>query len=115
MSDILKLVGSKIRDIRKEKGISQETLGEQAGFHYSYIGGVERGERNISLENLDKLAESLGVHASELFNYVQLSGKTTEKESRLSEIIALLARKEDDELRMVQRILTEILIVKGRK
>jgi transcriptional regulator with XRE-family HTH domain len=115
MSDLLKLVGARIRDLRKERGMSQEALGEKAGFHYSYVGSVERGERNISLGNLDKIGESLGIDVAELFNYVQLSDNINPKETRLSEIIALLARRDDEELRMVQRILTEILIVRGRK
>ncbi|WP_249923436.1 helix-turn-helix domain-containing protein [Paenibacillus sp. RS8] len=51
---ILKLVGSKIREIRKSQGLSQEQLGEKAGFHFSYIGGLERGERNVTLSNLPR-------------------------------------------------------------
>jgi transcriptional regulator with XRE-family HTH domain len=66
MSDkVLRLVGGKIKELRKARGLSQEELGEKAEFHFSYIGGLERGERNVSLANLAKVAETLGVDIGE--------------------------------------------------
>lgn len=62
----LKRVGARIRKIRKEKGFSQESLAFSSGLDRSYIGGVERGERNIAIMNLKKLAEALGLCVSEL-------------------------------------------------
>jgi transcriptional regulator with XRE-family HTH domain len=67
MEDIKRLVGQRIRSLRKEKGLSQEELGEKAGFHYTYMGGVERGEKNPSLDTLNKIAGALGVGIVELF------------------------------------------------
>ncbi len=66
---ILELVGNRIRDIRKSKSLSQEQLGEMSGFHYTYIGGLERGERNISVVNLFKIADALDTDISEFFNF----------------------------------------------
>lgn len=60
-------LGLEIRRIRLEKGFSQEKLAELTGLHRTYIGGVERGERNISIENIKKIAESLEVKISEIF------------------------------------------------
>lgn len=77
---ILHSVGLRIRDLRKAKGLSQEQLGEKAGFHYSYIGGIERAEKNISLMNLAKVAEALDVHVYELFVYNRLRKSLTSKE-----------------------------------
>lgn len=68
--EILNLVGSRIKALRKEKGLSQEALGEKGGFHFTYIGQVERGEKNVSLINLSKIAEALEVNISQLFAYV---------------------------------------------
>ncbi|MDR6725640.1 transcriptional regulator with XRE-family HTH domain [Paenibacillus amylolyticus] len=68
--EILNLVGARIKVLRKEKGLSQEALGEKGGFHFTYIGQVERGEKNISLVNLAKIAEALEVNLSQLFAYV---------------------------------------------
>ena len=62
----LKKVGLNIRKTRKEKGISQESLALAADLDRSYVGGVERGERNISIVNLKKIADALNVSASDL-------------------------------------------------
>ena len=52
MADILKQFGKKVRELRKAQGLSQEELAEKADLHYTYIGGVERGERNLSLKSI---------------------------------------------------------------
>jgi len=63
MSSILKVIGSNIRHYRKTLDMSQEKLAENAGLHRTYIGAVERGERNISAINIAKIAEALGVES----------------------------------------------------
>lgn len=55
-------VGRRLRVIRKERGISQELLAEEIGLHRTYVGALERGERNPSLKVIARLAESLGVN-----------------------------------------------------
>lgn len=65
--DIIKQFGNTIRSLRKEKGLTQENLGELADLHYSYIGGIERGERNISLSNIYKVCQALDLSISEVF------------------------------------------------
>jgi transcriptional regulator with XRE-family HTH domain len=59
--------GDRVRALRKEIGISQEDLALIAGLDRTYIGGVERGERNISLVNIHKLAAALNVPPRDLF------------------------------------------------
>lgn len=66
MQGDLDRVGENIRQIRLKKGLSQETLAELASLHRTYVGGIERGERNVSMENLVKLARALGVKPAEL-------------------------------------------------
>ncbi|MGH7986486.1 MAG: helix-turn-helix domain-containing protein [Candidatus Binataceae bacterium] len=66
-TQVQKHFGERVRELRKKKGISQESLALACGLDRSYIGGVERGERNISLLNILKLAKALGVSARELF------------------------------------------------
>lgn len=59
--------GSRLRQLRDERGYSQEELAEQAGLHRNYVGGIERGERNVALENIVKLAKALSVKPGDLF------------------------------------------------
>ena len=55
-----------IRKFRRERGLSQEALAELAGIHRTYVGSVERGERNISIDNMECLAIALGVKLREM-------------------------------------------------
>jgi transcriptional regulator with XRE-family HTH domain len=65
--DVKVLLGRRIRQLRKIRMMTQEQLGEKAGVDYKYLGGIERGERNPSTENLAKIAKALGVKIQELF------------------------------------------------
>ena len=67
----LALIGKKIRDLREERGYSQEGFAAEAGFDRAYYGGVERGERNISAINLIKIADFLSVEIGDLFPKVR--------------------------------------------
>jgi transcriptional regulator with XRE-family HTH domain len=62
----LAAIGGAIRDLRLKKGLSQEALADAAGIDRSYLGGVERGEHNLAVINLSKIAEALGVKPSDL-------------------------------------------------
>jgi len=64
-------VGKAIRRLRLAKGWTQEILAERARLHPTYIGGIERGERNVGLDNLLKIARALGEHPSTLFGGAQ--------------------------------------------
>jgi transcriptional regulator with XRE-family HTH domain len=71
VENILTKFGIRLRQLRKERGLTQEKLAAKAGLHYTYIGSVERGEKNISLFNIEKLAAALGVGIVELFPAVK--------------------------------------------
>jgi transcriptional regulator with XRE-family HTH domain len=60
----------RIRELRLAKGISQEALADEAGVHRTYMGSVERGERNISLENIVRIAKGLRVRPHELLKNI---------------------------------------------
>lgn len=66
MADIKKKFGEKLRSIRKKKELSQEELSFRAGLHRTYISDIERGARNVSLENIEKIAKALGVSTKNL-------------------------------------------------
>ena len=70
-SDILNAFGRAIRVLRQEKKISQEALADLCGLHRTYISDVELGKRNVSLENIDKIADALDITVSCLFLEVE--------------------------------------------
>lgn len=59
--------GARVRQLRKERGLSQEALALRCDLDRSYVGAVERGERNVSLANIHRIADALGVSPSALF------------------------------------------------
>ena len=64
--DILKKFGSRIKELRLQNEWSQELLAEKTGFHRTYIGMIERGERNLSLKNVQKFAETFNLEVYEI-------------------------------------------------
>lgn len=65
--DIKKKFGSSLRELRKKKLLSQEELAMKTKLHRTYIGNVERGEKNISLENIEKIANAFWIEIKDLF------------------------------------------------
>lgn len=68
MPEIQVKFGKKIKNIRNKKGFSQEKLASKSGLHRTYISDIERGDRNVSIRNIEKIAKALGVKPSELLN-----------------------------------------------
>ena len=64
--DVLKQFGTRVREFRKSQGLSQEELGARCGLDRTYIGGIERGERNVALKNICRIAAALQVSPAEL-------------------------------------------------
>jgi transcriptional regulator with XRE-family HTH domain len=62
------LFGERVRQLRTEQGYTQESLAEASGLHRNYIGGIERGERNVGLDNIYVIASALDVAVSRLFD-----------------------------------------------
>jgi transcriptional regulator with XRE-family HTH domain len=66
LSTVFARFGLRLRAVREEVGISQEKLAELAGLHRTYVSSVERGKRNISIENIERLARALGTRMAQL-------------------------------------------------
>jgi transcriptional regulator with XRE-family HTH domain len=66
--DLQRIVGRNLRAYRTARGISQEAFAEVLGVHRTYLGGLERGERNLTLRSVERLAEKLGMPALELLS-----------------------------------------------
>ncbi|MFC3803829.1 helix-turn-helix domain-containing protein [Cohnella sp. GCM10012308] len=109
MSEILKNVGKRIREIRKAKGLSQTALAEKCGFTFSYIGGVERAEKNISLINLEKIAEGLGVGVHQFFVYSYQYEQLPANEKIIQEVVSMLIQHDEGTIEMGKNILSEVL------
>ncbi|MDT3309707.1 helix-turn-helix domain-containing protein [Shewanella vaxholmensis] len=60
------ILARNLKDMRGKLGLSQEALADMAGLHRTYVGSVERAERNISIDNIERLAKALNVHTSSL-------------------------------------------------
>ncbi len=69
-SDFLKKFGKKVKELRTQKGISSQiTFANKAHLDRTYIGGIERGERNVGLKNVEKIAKAIGVNPEDLFKF----------------------------------------------
>lgn len=64
--DILARFGQRVRELRRAKALSQEGFAAECGLDRTYVGGIERGERNLALRNIDLIARTLGISLSEL-------------------------------------------------
>jgi transcriptional regulator with XRE-family HTH domain len=65
--DLQRVVGRRLRAYRKSQGMTQEALAEVLGVHRTYMGGIERGERNLTLRSLERIAERIGQEPLDLF------------------------------------------------
>ena len=106
MSEIAKIVGARIRNYRTSLGLSQEKLAEMSGCHPTYIGQLERGEKNATLESIEKIAIALNVSLSRLFE--KLDGHNDEKTNIPLECYEFLSSKTHSEQKRLYRILIEM-------
>ena len=97
MSDIAKVIGQRIRNYRTQKGLSQEKLAELAGCHPTYIGQLERGEKNATLESVEKIAAAMDVSLSELFEKLGKSGNANFA-TRCYDFVAAKSEAEQEQL-----------------
>jgi transcriptional regulator with XRE-family HTH domain len=70
MQEAQKKLGKRVAELRRKQGFSQEGFAHECGFHRSYMGAVERGEKNITIQLLTKIAKALKISLSELFKGV---------------------------------------------
>jgi len=70
VQDILKVVGKRIGILRREKGWSQDVFADRSGFHRSYVGAMERGEKNLTVKTLKTVADTFGVRIRDLVSDV---------------------------------------------
>ena len=106
MSDIAKVLGQRIRNYRTDKGLSQEKLAELSGSHHTYIGQIERGEKNATIESIEKIAAALNISLSKLFE--ELGAKDDGNRNIPLECYEFLLSKTKYEQEHIYRILLEV-------
>lgn len=104
MSDIAKIIGQRIRNYRTQKGLSQEKLAELAGCHPTYIGQLERGEKNATLESVETIASAMDISLSELFDKLGKSGGN----NIAAKCYDLVASKNEAEQKQLYKMLQEM-------
>lgn len=112
MSEITRVLGQRIRNYRNSKGLSQEKLAELSGCHHTYIGQIERGEKNATIESIEKIALALNVSLSQLFEKLGAKEDDTAPNIPL-ECYELISSKPKEEREQIYRILLEIEKYKG--
>ena len=106
MSSTTKAVGQRIRSYRAEKGLSQEKLAELSGCHPTYIGQVERGEKNATIECIERITTALGISLSKLFE--KLGDQEREGKEIPLACYEFLLSKSKQEQEQLYKILFEI-------
>lgn len=104
MSEISKIIGQRVRNYRTSKGLSQEKLAELSGCHPTYIGQVERGEKNATLESIEKISSAMGISLSQLFEKLGES----ETESIPLKCYEFIASKSKPDQEQIYKILVEL-------
>lgn len=108
MSDLTKLMGERIRSFRKEKNLSQEELAYRASIHPTYVGQLERGEKNATLDSMEKITTALEITLEELFKGVQ--PVTGEQDSfTLNKIINLISGRSVEDQKVILSLLESLM------
>ena len=100
-----KLLGSRIKSLRVQKGLSQDKLGELSGLNGKYLGEVERGNSNISITNLSKISDVLEVPFLSMLNIEHEQDRT----ELVKELHQMIDSSDDGQLRIIYRVLDSIL------
>lgn len=110
MDSLVKLVGSNIKEMRKLKKLTQEELAEKCGLQTSYLAGVERGDRNITIQTLEKIIEGLEEAPSNIFKFDKLNfnNKYFEKKDLITILLNLIEDRSEDEVRLILNIANQI-------
>lgn len=110
MDSLVKLVGINIKQIRKSKNMTQDELAEKCDLQTSYLAGVERGDRNITLQSLERIIVGLEVSPVHFFSFgsIDINQHLLGKKDLTILLNNLIDNKEEEEVRMILNIATEV-------
>ncbi|WP_340028004.1 helix-turn-helix transcriptional regulator [Paenibacillus sp. FSL H7-0940] len=110
MSELRQLIGTRIRAVRNAKGLTQQKLADIAGLDYRYIGALERGERNFSIDTLERVLHALNISISELMYFEgknELSNPV--RQEAIDEFVNITKYLTENQLDIVRKITKEVL------
>ncbi len=102
-----KQLGRRIRQLRQARGWTQQELAERAALDYKYLGAVERSERNITIDNVEKIADGFDIEAHQLFLF-SARGEASEERVTEVKIRDLLKHSNADRKQLMWRVLQEL-------
>ena len=106
MESLAKTIGERIRNHRTRAGLNQEQLAERCGLHATYIGQLERGEKNATLESMGKIVAGLGVSFETLFEKIEIGEPKNNIASQCYMLIDALSEKEQSAIYdLIQKII----------
>ena len=105
MEAVNELLGKRIRALRKQKGLSQEQLAERVGMSSKYLGEIERGQVNCSVDIVERISKALDLELTDLFDYQHKQNR----KALLKKTNALIQNANDKELQLIFRILKSVL------
>jgi len=110
MQGLRNIVGERIRTIRKSKGLTQLQLAELSSLDDAYIGAVERGERNFTIDTLEKIHAALQVDATDLFRHEAVKNKDeVARRQATDEFIAMISNLDSSKIEIIKRINKELV------
>ena len=105
-----KIVGKRVAHLRSEKGLSQAQLAEAMGVAVESISRIERSERNMSIDMLEKLCDALHISVTDFFEIGVLSKAESPMEKDIAKVVALLRSKKPSEIKFAYKILKDIFM-----
>lgn len=108
MSRLSLEIGQRIRSYRLQKGLNQEELAEKCGLHPTYIGQVERGEKNATLESISKIADGLSLQLSTLFENIGGSTDAVNYPAQAYDLVLSVMPDEQEKLLKIMEMIIQI-------
>ncbi|NQX63755.1 helix-turn-helix transcriptional regulator [Paenibacillus qinlingensis] len=111
MAELKILVGKRLRQMRKERGFTQLTAAERCDMENTYLAGVERGERNISLESLEKIVKALGAEPIDAFRFgdLEMSKGLEGKRDAIRLLAAFLEERSMEEIELIRKMSKDVM------
>lgn len=107
--NVKKQLGARIRELRKRQGLTQEEMAEKCDLHWTYIGGLERGERNPTLTTMHRVAGGLGVGLNQMITPRGFPRPEDAEESREARLLRLLRKKGPDSMDLATKVVREVV------